>query len=197
VLGSVAETVLRASPVPVLLLRAEPQAAPEAEPGAQRLAAPVRPQTPERPAPPIRNILCPVDFSQNADEAMEHAGTLARRFHARLTVLHVVYNPLDITGSHIPHPPLEQLREEMIRAAEQGLRERVHQNLRGVREAQTVVVAGPPFEQIVRYARAHEVDLIVMGTQGLSGLDHLIMGSTAERVIRTAPCPVLTIRAAA
>jgi universal stress protein A len=63
--------------------------------------------------------------------------------------------------------------------------------------AKTVVVAGPPYVKIVRYARDHQVDLIVMGTQGLIGLDRLIMGSTAERVVRTAPCPVVSIRAAA
>ena len=128
---------------------------------------------------------------------MEYAGELAQRFRADLTVLHVVYDPLDITCSHIPHPPLEQLREEMIREAEQMVQRRVHRRLRFLPRAKTVVVAGPPYLQIVRYARDHRVDLIVMGTQGLVGLDRLIMGSTAERVVRTAPCPVVSIRAAA
>lgn len=192
-LGSVAEAVVRAAPVPVLLLRGRALAVrPEA--GAPAAA---RPCPAELAAPAIHHILCPVDFSETADRAMEYAGALAQRFGADLTVLHVVYDPLDITGSHIPHPPLEQLREEMVREAEHTLRGRVDRTLRFLPRAKIAVVAGPPFRQIIRYAREHHVDLIVMGTQGLRGLDRLIMGSTAERVVRTAPCPVVSIRAAA
>lgn len=197
VLGSVAETVLRAAPVPVLLLRAGAPAPEWVEAGPASVTEATRvPQMGDAP-PTIRHILAPVDFTQNSEEAMVYAGNLAQRFRADLTVLHAVYDPLDITCSHIPHPPLEQLREEMTQAAEQALRKLVGRRLRFLPRAKTVVVAGPPFQQIIRYARAHHVDLIVMGARGRSGLDHLIMGSTAGRVIRKAPCPVLSIRAAA
>lgn len=196
-LGSVAEAVLRGSPVPVLLLRAKGMAPAWAEARLDRVIAPAPLQQVERVSPAIRHILCPVDFSAHSDRAMEYAGDLARRFQADLTVLHVVYDPLDITCSHIPHPPLEQLREEMIREAERVLERRVRRRLRLLPRTKTAVAAGPPFRQIIRYARDHRVDLVVMGTQGLTGLDRLIMGSTAERVVRTAPCPVVSIRAAA
>ncbi len=199
VLGSVAEAVLRGAPVPVLLLHAR-EAAPavtSAEPGAWGEVEPAR-RHPGGPfAASVGHVLCPVDFSPTSDRAMEYAGDLARRFGADLTVLHVIYDPLEITCSHIPHPPLEQLREEMVRQAEQTLRDRVRHRLASLPHVKTAVAAGPPFRQIIRYAREHGVDLIVMGTQGLSGLDRLIMGSTAERVVRTAPCPVVSIRAAA
>ncbi|MFI5339876.1 MAG: universal stress protein [Candidatus Methylomirabilales bacterium] len=197
VLGSVAEAVLRASPVPVLLLRAMAPAPSHAGDAARGVTAVVRERPADLRAPTFRHILCPVDFSTQSDGAMECAGDLAQRFHADLTVLHVVYDPLDITCSHIPHPPLEQLREEMIREAERVLQRRVRRRLRFLPRAKTMVVAGPPYRQIVRYAQEHHADLIVMGTQGLTGLDRLIMGSTAERVVRTAPCPVVSIRAAA
>jgi len=197
VLGSVAEAVLRASPVPVLLLRAMVPAPVHAGDAGRGVTA-VVPECPaDLCAPTFRHILCPVDFSTQSDRAMECAGDLAQRFQADLTVLHVVYDPLDITCSHIPHPPLEQLREEMIREAERVLQRRVRRRLRFLPRAKTMVVAGPPYRQIVRYAQDHHADLIVMGTQGLTGLDRLIMGSTAERVVRTAPCPVVSIRAAA
>ena len=192
-LGSVAEAVVRAAPVPVLLLRGRTLAVRQ-EAG---VPATPRPRPAELAAPSIHHILCPVDFSEPSERAMEYAGDLAQQFGADLTVLHVVYDPLDITCSHIPHPPLEQLREEMVREAEHTLHGQVHRALRFLPRAKTAVVAGPPFRQIIRYAREHHVDLIVMGTQGLSGLDRLIMGSTAERVVRTAPCPVVSIRAAA
>jgi nucleotide-binding universal stress UspA family protein len=195
VMGSVAEAVLRASPVPVLLLRA---AGPPAAEGETVKAAPAaRPRQVEPAGPLVGHILCPVDFSRTADKAMEYAGALAQRFNADLTVLHVIYDPLDITCSHIPHPPLEQLREERIREAERLLERRVHRALGSVPRAKIAVVAGPPYARIIRYAREHQVDLIVMGTQGLSGLDRWIMGSTAERVVRTSPCPVVSIRAEA
>ncbi len=193
VLGSVAETVLRAAAVPVLLLRAR-------EPGQRhpgRAAWQARLPQGQWDPTAIGHILCPVDFLQTSEEALRYAGALALQFHAELTVLHVVHDPLDITCSHIPHPPLEQLREEMLRAAEHTLQDEVRRKLRSLPGTKTAVVAGQPFQQIVRYAREHHVDLIVIGTQGLSGLDHLVVGSTAERVLRLAPCPVVSIRAAA
>jgi nucleotide-binding universal stress UspA family protein len=192
-LGSVAERVVREAPVPVFLRRAAGAGTGGTDAGRREAgkaqAAPA--------ALPIRHILCPVDFSRTAEAAMREAGLLARRFGADLTVLHVVYDPLDVTCLHIPHPPQQQLREEMIREAERTLQDRVARALRSLPRVKTAVTVGPPFREIVRYAREQRVDLIVMGTQGLSGLDHLIMGSTAERVVRTASCPVLSIRAAA
>ena len=195
VLGSVAETVARHAPVPVLLLRArsltaspeevrahEPRQAPRLD-----TAAPVR----------IRHILCPVDLSPLDRDVLQSAGAMAQRFGADLTVLHAVYDPWDVACSHIPHAPLEQLRGEMIRFAEDTVQREVRRVLHGTPRTAVVVVAGPPFHQINRFARAHAVDLIVMGTKGLTGLDHFLMGSTAEQVVRTAPCPVLSIHAAA
>jgi universal stress protein A len=196
-LGSVAEAVLRASPVPVLLLRARVPVPSAASPAARSVVTAVRPRAAALFAPTFRHILCPVDFSLHSDSAMEYAAEMAQRFGADLTILHVVHDPLDVTCSHIPHPPLEQLREEMIREAEHALQRRARRTLRVLPRAKTMVVAGPPYRQIIRYAEEHHVDLIVVGTQGLSGLERLVMGSTAERVVRTAPCPVVSIRAAA
>ena len=196
VLGSVAETVARRAPVPVMLLHTRGHvAAPEQEPAHQ----PPLPAPALDAAPPvrIRHILCPVDLSPLDREVLQSAGAMAQRFDADLTVLHAVYDPWDVACSHIPHAPLEQLREEMIRFAEDALQHEVRRVLRGTPRTAVVVVTGPPFHQINRFARAHAVDLIVMGTKGLTGLDHFLMGSTAEQVVRTAPCPVLSIRAAA
>jgi nucleotide-binding universal stress UspA family protein len=196
-LGSVAEHVLRGASVPVLLRRAAASASRPVGPEAPQTQDPGRPEwaAPTRQA--IRHILCPVDFSRTSDAAMSRAGSLAERFGADLTLLHVVYDPLAVTGLHIPHPPLEQLREEMIREAERTLQAQVHRRLRLVPRAKTAAIVGRPYREIVRYAGTHGVDLIVMGTQGLSGLNHLILGSTAERVVRMAPCPVLSVRAVA
>jgi nucleotide-binding universal stress UspA family protein len=196
VLGSVAETVTRHAPIPVLLLRAEAAALPAA--GA---AAPPEPPPPHPLDAPIavrvRHILCPVAVTPTAGGVLEYAGALARRFGSDLTVLHAIYDPLDIACSHIPHPPLEQLREEMMRIADEALRKEMERALGSLPGVSLVVVAGSPVQQIIRFARAHGVDLIVMGMTGQSGLDRLIIGSTAEQVVRIAPCPVLSVHAAA
>jgi nucleotide-binding universal stress UspA family protein len=195
VVGSVAETVLRHAPVPVLLVRLT---GPLPVHAAGRPAEVTTPRLPDAsPAAPIRHILCPVDLTPACREVMATADAMAVRFGAELTILHAVYDPLDATCSHIPHPPMEQLREEMIQVADATLRRQARRALGPSHRASLVVVAGSPLQQILRFVRTHGVDLIVMGTEGKTGLDHMIMGSTAERVVRTAPCPVLSIRAAA
>jgi nucleotide-binding universal stress UspA family protein len=195
-LGSVAERVLREAPVPVFLRRAVGPAPAETGDEVGAAPLPIRPQQAAPGAQAIRHILCPVDFSRTSDAAMAQAGILAQRLSADLTVLHVVYDPLEATCLHVPHPPQEQLRDELIREAERELQARLRRGLRSLPRAKTAVALGTPFREIIRYAGEHQVDLIVMGTQGLSGLNHLVMGSTAERVVRMAPCPVLSIRAA-
>jgi nucleotide-binding universal stress UspA family protein len=195
VLGSVAETVVRHAAVPVLLVRLTGPAPVRATSAPAKAATPSSLQS--TAAAPIRHILCPVDLTAGCRDVMVAADAMATRFGADLTILHAVYDPLDATCSHIPHPPMEQLREEMIRVAEAKLRRQVRRALGPSPRASVVVVAGSPLQQILRFARTHRVDLIIMGTEGRTGLDHMIMGSTAERVVRTAPCPVLSIRAAA
>jgi nucleotide-binding universal stress UspA family protein len=194
VVGSVAETVLRHAPVPILLVRLT---GPLPIHATARPAEETTPGLPDSPAVPIRHILCPVDLTPACREVMAAADAMAIRFDADLTILHAVYDPLDATCSHIPHPPMEQLREEMIQVAEATLRRQARRALGPSPRASLVVVAGSPLQQILRFVKTHGVDLIVMGTTGKTGLDHMIMGSTAERVVRTAPCPVLSIHAAA
>lgn len=194
VLGSVAETVVRHASVPVLLVRA-------AAPFASSLAAPksseaTRTPTADASAPVlIRHILCPVDLTSACRGLMATADAMASRFGAQLTILHVVHDPLNVASPHVPLAPLEQLREETIRAAEATLRSEMEHALGPTPRASLDVVAGVPFQQIIRHAARHHADLIVMGTEGKTGLSHAIMGSTAEQVVRRAPCPVLTLRA--
>jgi nucleotide-binding universal stress UspA family protein len=198
-LGSVAEAVVRRARIPVLLLRVTQDAL-------TGVAAPGRTAPPRvtESSPPaaIRHILCPVDLTPFAPAVLESAGAVAARFNAALTVLHVVYDPLDPALAYpadllATHPPLEHLREEMIRGAERELAQLAHAALAAVPYARTVVTAGVAYREILRFARTHDVDLIVMETRGRTGLDRWLSDSTAERVIRTAPCPVLSLRATA
>jgi nucleotide-binding universal stress UspA family protein len=121
----------------------------------------------------IEKILLATDFSRPSDAAAQVAAEHARRFGARVHVLHVVWPGADPT----PDPRLAQLAQE----------------LRGAGEVVTAVESGVPAAEIVRYATRHGIDLIVLGTHGRTGVTRTLIGSVAERVVRTAPCPVLTV----
>lgn len=144
----------------------------------------------------ITQILVPVDFSAHSERAVRYAMTLATRFGAHLTLLHVVEDPF-VTGAwqaeaFIPNMP--ELLAELKKAAQAQMTElKARVAAQGV-VAVTTVIQGQPARAIVDEATAGHFDLIVMGTHGRSGLSHAFMGSIAERVVQKAPCAVLTVR---
>ena len=139
---------------------------------------------------PIKTILHPTDFSDLAGHAFQMACALARDYGARLIVCHVYQPPPVVYGEFgVAPPPPEE--------APESLRERlanIHPADEGV-DVQHYLLEGDPAEEIFELARDSMCDLIVMGTHGRTGLGRLLMGSVAERVMRRAPCPVLTIKA--
>ncbi|NVN89111.1 MAG: universal stress protein [Desulfuromonadales bacterium] len=143
---------------------------------------------------PFNNILIAIDFSENSTYAFDYALTLARQFNAELTVMHVINEPIDLRGFYVPHISFEQLEKE-IEAGATGMMEKFCQEKMGdFRNYKTSIVNGIPYEEIIRKAKDIDASLIVLGTHGRTGLDHIIFGSTAERVVRSSPCPVLSIR---
>jgi nucleotide-binding universal stress UspA family protein len=141
-----------------------------------------------------KRILVPVDFSEPSTRALMHAIALAEQFAASLDVLHVVPNPYvdDPAGLYLPLPVtyVNDLMNDARKRLDDLLDSADRQRLR----ARAIVKVGDPLRQVVEYARGESVDLIVLGTHGRSGVAHLFLGSVAERVVRTAPCPVLTVR---
>jgi nucleotide-binding universal stress UspA family protein len=138
----------------------------------------------------LERILIPTDFSGHSKQAGKYACELAKRFTAELHLLHVV-EPLILPESGGLLPPdviigEERSQEELEKVKEPGF----DHATRVIRKIKT----GTPFVEIVRYARDNDIDLIVLGTHGRSGLIHALMGSVAEKVVRKAPCPVLTVR---
>jgi nucleotide-binding universal stress UspA family protein len=141
----------------------------------------------------IQHILVPVDFSGHAEQALEYAMGLARKLSARLTLLHVIHTmPLGVVdgGATLPPSYFQELEAEVQQEME-TYRQRVQEA--GL-EGTILVMHGVPFQSIVDTARDQHVDLIVMGTQGRTGLAHVFLGSVAEKVVRLAPCPVLVTR---
>lgn len=142
----------------------------------------------------FEKILLATDFSDYSEVACEYALTLAKSYDAALTVVHVINEPVDLRGFYVPHISFEQLEKEIETSATTMLATFCTNNLKEFSNYKTSVVTGIPYEEIIRVATEENSSLIVIGTHGRTGLDHLIFGSTAERVVRSAPCPVLTIR---
>ena len=144
----------------------------------------------------VNKILVPTDFSESADAALAYAKTLAGSLGASLHLLHVFTDPsgpaLYMPEVYVPVPA--EVRERALENARARLGERLDANeetrFRGTR----AIVTGLTAKQIVTYAADHGMTLIVMGTHGRGGVAHLLLGSVAEHVVRTAPCPVLTVR---
>lgn len=141
----------------------------------------------------FRTILVPTDFSAGALVAVEYALALANRTGADVVLLHVMEPTVYSVDFAFTYPDIEA---EVRRGAIESLRQLSEgARVRGVR-AEHVLVAGTPFVEIGKVAADRKADLIVMGTHGRTGLAHAVLGSTAERVVRFAPCPVLTVKAA-
>jgi nucleotide-binding universal stress UspA family protein len=141
-----------------------------------------------------KRICCPIDFSDASRAAMEVAADLARRTGAELTLLHAYPLPgyTFPDGSVVASPKmLQDLAEGAERHLEQWRADAVAAGAPAVRIAKS---AGEPAAEIVAFARDERIDLLVLGTHGRTGLEHALMGSIAERVVRKAHCPVLTVR---
>ena len=145
----------------------------------------------------IRHILAPTDFSPFSKQAVEYAFELAQKFGAKLLLLHAIEMPAYPVEGYVPPGAAGSLLEDLERNARLELANLLPEaESRGVELARHVIV-GSPYRKILETAAAEKVDLIVMATHGRTGLSHLLMGSVAERVVRLAPCPVLTMRPSA
>ena len=142
----------------------------------------------------LKQILVPTDFSEASTIAVRYAKALAEAFDASLHLMHVQEDPFLLSAAPEGFYPPAGFYEDMEKAANAKLEQVLIQAELG--RAQTTVVArkGSPFVEIIRYARELEIDLIVMGTHGRGPIAHMLLGSVAERVVRKAPCPVLTVR---
>jgi nucleotide-binding universal stress UspA family protein len=143
----------------------------------------------------LERILVPTDFSEASGCALRYGRALAEAFSASLHVLHVVENLVaHAWTAEVYVTALPGLLEEVQRDATDRLQRLFSPAEREALRAALAVVVGSPFLEILRYARAHDIDLIVMGTHGRGPVEHMLLGSVAEKVVRKAGCPVLTVR---
>jgi nucleotide-binding universal stress UspA family protein len=179
-LGSVAERTVRLAACPVLTVG--PASRRTATGADEKIAA-----------KEIDRILVPVDFSEDAQRALDEAIEFAVAFGAELDLLHSYpINPQAIAPYGIVAP--EEFERDLRIAARQRLSEWREKVSAAGCKGQDQLSADLPSEAILEAAQKRDVDLIVMGTRGITGLAHVLLGSVAERTIRTAPCPVLTVK---
>ena len=141
-------------------------------------------------------ILVPTDFSEPSDAALAYARVLAGKFGASLHVLHVIEIPAAMMGPEVYIADVPVLQARLCENAQNQLQEQVTPNDQTPHPATADIVFGTSARSILEYAGEKDIDLIVMGTHGRGGLAHLLMGSVAEKVVRQAACPVLTVRRA-
>ncbi|HYG34803.1 MAG TPA: universal stress protein [Clostridia bacterium] len=145
----------------------------------------------------LKRILVPTDFSECSLQALDYALGLANEFGAKITLLHIV-EPAFVPDSYLGSlPTMDEVNQNVLEGGRERL-EALNRKRIGHRvPAETLVRMGRAHSEIPDTAKALGIDLIVMGTHGASGLQHILLGSTAERVIRHAPCPVMTVRCSA
>jgi nucleotide-binding universal stress UspA family protein len=140
----------------------------------------------------LKKILCPIDHSDCSKEALKYAVSFAMKDEAKLYLLHIIdirsFNEgLDAMTKQIPdEETLEQLRKKLLDCIPEEIRDEM--------EIEATVIQGIPFAEIISTAREKEIDMIVIGSHGRTGISHMMLGSVSEKVVRKAPCPVLTVR---
>lgn len=141
----------------------------------------------------FKKILFPLDLSETSAKIVPFVKSLASRYDARVHLLFVARVFDYFTSMYVPHPSVSQFEKEVIEGAEKRLYEFADENFAAVAGTRTQVVAGDPSEEILGYIAAHGIDLVVMGTHGRKGLDKVIFGSVAERVVKSSPVPVMVV----
>lgn len=142
----------------------------------------------------IKRILYPTDFSEGSLAAVPLLVDLVKKYGAKLYILHVVYDIAKTSGWYVPHVSMDELYKDMEAAAKKELERCCLEELRGYKDIERIVLKGIPDDEILKFAEQNQIDLIVIGTHGRKGLDRVLFGSTAAKVVRNAKCPVLTVR---
>ena len=143
----------------------------------------------------IKKVLVATDFSDASETALRYGRELARAFHARLELLHVVENMNLLAGFGYASATIPMTMQEDVEraAAQETERLLTDEDRRELSARAFIVTDNTPAAAIIKHAKDNGVNLIVIGTHGRGGLAHLFVGSVAERVVRLAPCPVLTV----
>ena len=140
----------------------------------------------------VQTILCAVDFSEGSPRVADYAATLAQATKAEILCVYIAPSLAEYVGFNVPQAALDTFVGDVVASAGATMDEFVAEHFKGL-PARGLVLAGYPAEEILAAAKEHHVDMIVMGTHGRTGIDRIIFGSVAEKVVKSATCPVLTV----
>ena len=143
--------------------------------------------------PKLQKIICALDLSEHSKTVAEYACMLAKAMNASIVAVYAAPTLTQYTGFHVPPNTIDSFVGECVSGAEKAMAQFVSENFEGV-ETKAEVVVGYAAEEILEIAAKEEADLIVMGTHGRKGIDRILFGSVAERVVKNSHLPVLTIR---
>jgi nucleotide-binding universal stress UspA family protein len=141
----------------------------------------------------VKKILFPIDFASNFEPLVPWVSTLAGKFEATVYVLFVAQDLTHFASFYVPHGNIEEFQQQAIDSAKKRMAAAVEEFSKKFPKVETCVELGVPAEKILAFAEKEKIDLIIMGAHGRTGLERAIFGSVANKVVKSAPCPVLTI----
>lgn len=141
----------------------------------------------------IKRILFPIDFTENSSKILPYVLSVADKFNAAIYLMHVVQDFCQWGGFYVPHLPIASFHTEALKGAEKMLDTVCEEQMQGCPNFQRILLCGDPVTEILKVIEEQKIDLVIMGTHGRKGLDHVFFGSVAENVVKKSPAPVLTI----
>lgn len=136
----------------------------------------------------ITRVVVPVDFSHNTDKIVTYGVSIADKLGAKVLFFHVTN---DFTGYELPHPAVFGMIKDLKKESEKKMANLVKEHEQRENSVSGNVIVGDAADEIINYAKLQQADMIIIGTHGTKGLERVLMGSTADRVVKKAPCPVL------
>ena len=141
----------------------------------------------------FKRILYPVDLSESSAKIVPYVQSVAKKFESKIYIIFAARVFEYFTSMYVPVPSVSRFEKEVIEGAEKRLYEFVDEHFGEFAKTKTVVVAGDASEEIINYIEDQHIDLVIMGTHGRKGMDKIIFGSVADRVLKTSPVPVMVV----
>lgn len=141
----------------------------------------------------IKKILFPIDLTENSSKVLPYVLSVSEKYNSMIYLLHVVQDLQKWGKLYIPHPSMDTFQKEALEGAEKALGRVCEEQLQSCPNFQRKVVSGDPAAEILKTIESEDIDIVIMGTHGSKGLEHVIFGSVADNVVKKSPVPVMTI----
>lgn len=140
-----------------------------------------------------KRILVPIDFSENSNKILQYGIFVAKQFEAKIDVVFVAQTFHDYSEFFEPHIPVIQFKDDLVASAKERMDSFLTENMDAAVTFESKIMVGDVAEEILELVKVSNIDMIVMGTHGYKGLEKILFGSVAEKIVKMASCPVLTV----